>query len=103
MSGYNDGTAFKKLTSDKLLKVVALNDVGVRHFDDLVTGATTGTLDDGEAATIGYALQITGVAAIDEKKAARICAQRYPDLPIITTVDVLSHEAIEAALGRDRV
>ena len=57
------------------------------------------TLDDGEAATIAHALWRDAVALIDERKARRICAERFPRLRLASTVDVLLHSLVTDALG----
>jgi predicted nucleic acid-binding protein len=44
--------------------------------ETLVIGHATETLDDGEAATISYALEHKGLALIDDRK----CAERFPSL-----------------------
>ena len=38
---------------------------------------------------------------MDEKKATRICAERFPHLTIGSTVDLVGCMAVQAALGRD--
>src|SRR5206468_2948054 len=36
---------------------------------------------------------------IDERKANRICAERFPELPVACTVDLLSHPVVRSTLG----
>ena len=76
------------------------NDAAV-YFEELVVGPADTTLDDGEAATIAYALTHTSTALIDERKAMRICAQRFPNLRVASTVDVLNHPEVQRELGTD--
>jgi predicted nucleic acid-binding protein len=71
------------------------------HFEALVVGAAADTLDDGEAATIAYALEIGATPIIDERKAHRICNERFPSFALASTVDLLAHASIEAELGRE--
>jgi len=85
------------------VEIVDLNDEASEHFEALVVGTAVETLDDGEAATIAYALINSLEVLIDERKAWRICAERYSALTITTTVDLLLDPAIEATLGPDRV
>ena len=82
--------------------VVRLGEVGKQHFGDLVLGHAEETLDDGEAATIGYALEHFGTVLIDERKANRICAERFPELARGCTVDLLGHRDVQRMLGRDK-
>jgi hypothetical protein len=37
---------------------------------------------------------------IDERKARNLCADRFPELQVVSTVDLLLHEIVAAALGR---
>ena len=62
-------------------------------------GRRDATLDDGEAATIAYGVEKGAIALIDERKATRICAERYPQLVVGNSFDVLAHSAVLAALG----
>jgi hypothetical protein len=83
-----------------LIKQVELGPVGLTYFEQLVIGSAADTLDDGEAATLAYALEIGGTAIIDERKANRICMARFSKLQTATSVDLLSHQAVEDTLGR---
>ena len=69
----------------------------------LVVGSAAETLDDGEAATIAYALTSSYEALIDERKARRICAEPYAALVVTTTVELLLDSTTKAELGPDGV
>ena len=92
--------SFDELVAAGQVQIVRLSNHGIQHFRNLVLGPAAQTLDDGEAATIAYALEHNAVALIDERKANRICSKRFNTLHLGCTVDVLMHAAIEAALGR---
>jgi predicted nucleic acid-binding protein len=81
------------------IEIVTLGDTGWLHFETLVAGPAPQTLDDGEAATIAYAVERGAVAIIDEKKGTRICASRFPSLGVVSTVDVLLHPEVRRELG----
>jgi predicted nucleic acid-binding protein len=81
------------------LEIVALPDEAASWFEELVVGSAVETLDDGEAATIACALALGGTALIDERKATRICAERFPQLRVACTVDLLTHPIIQERLG----
>lgn len=66
-------------------------------FRSLVEGSTVDTIDDGEAATIACALELNGIALIDDGKARRICAERFPGLVTAFTVDLLFHRDVQSA------
>lgn len=58
-------------------------------FLDLIVGAADQTLDDGEAATLVCASRLGGAAVIDERKATSLAAGRFPQLQVLSTVDLL--------------
>lgn len=97
--GRNDANQLSALVKTKLIEVVRLGNQGVNYFEVLVVGAANETLDDGEAATIAYAAEAGVVALIDERKAIRLCASRFPRLRLGCTVDLLAHAAVRRALG----
>ena len=80
-------------------EVDELGDRGNSIYSSLVNGSAASTLDDGEAATIGYACEVAGIAVIDESKARSICSRYYPALSLSTTADLLLHNTVAAALG----
>jgi predicted nucleic acid-binding protein len=98
-SSRNDAKLVAELQALGLIKSISLNDDSAIHFERLVAGRTVDTLDDGEAATIACAAAMGAIPIIDERKANRICKERYPALLVGCTVDILAHEAVAAALG----
>jgi predicted nucleic acid-binding protein len=101
--GRKDADRLQELVAAGHLDIVALNDAGWQHFEGLVAGPAVETLDDGEAATIAYALENRGTAVIDENKATRLCGIRFPDLRLVSTVDILLHPKVRAELGEQGV
>lgn len=96
-----DADLLKKLVDGGQVEIVELDPGGEAHFEQLVLGPAQSTLDDGEAATIAHAEAINGVALIDERKANRICAERFPKLGTASTVDIFLHPNVQAELGKD--
>jgi hypothetical protein len=92
-----------ELVTTQLMGTVQLGDAGWRHFEALVVGDAISTLDDGEAATIAHALEMGGVAVVDERKARRICGQQFASLPLATTMDIFTYPEVESALGKSTV
>jgi predicted nucleic acid-binding protein len=82
------------------VSVASLGEKGLEVFETLVVGAAVATLDDGEAATLAYAVETGGVPVIDASKARRIWSERGYSGFIASTVDLLAHPAVEDALGR---
>lgn len=72
---------------------------GIGHFSALVAGTVQDTLDDGEAAAIAHALEHGATVLIDEKKATRLCAERFPHLQVGSTVDLVGYAVVQSALG----
>ncbi len=99
-NGRGDATMLAALVSSGHVHTVSLDEVALRVFGDLVAGPSTETLDDGEAATIAYAVTHDAVPIIDERKARRICAQRFAGFRPLSTVDIFAEPAVGAALGR---
>jgi predicted nucleic acid-binding protein len=101
LRGREDADLTARLLSAGLITRVSLGAAGQSHFETLVVGLACDTLDDGEAATIAYALELGATPIIDERKAHRICGERFPYLPLASTVDLLAHSSIAVALGRE--
>lgn len=101
--GHPHADHLQELVDVGVITVVSLRTAGTQYFEDLVVGPALMTLDDGEAATIAYAAEHAAVALLDDRKATRICLQRFPALRIACTVDVLAHPTVETTLGRDQL
>lgn len=101
--GYADAGLLRDLEKRSFLQVV---EIGMREepiYRALVEGAAVRTLDDGEAATIAYAVENRAIALIDEKKAQRICEEQYREMQVVTTTDLMLHSSVTAALGDQHV
>jgi predicted nucleic acid-binding protein len=101
--GRRDSDLLLELVPAGLVNIVKLGNLAAQHFEDLVIGPAAATLDDGEAATIACAVELKGIALIDERKANRICARRFPDLRVGCTVDILTHPDVLRNLGREKL
>ena len=104
-TGRKDATALKVLLASGRAQVVQLGDIGMAHFSRLVSGPAAQTLDDGEAATIAYALEMKphAVPLMDERKANRICGERFAHLVTGSTVDLLAQDDVWTALGHTSI
>jgi predicted nucleic acid-binding protein len=101
--GRRDAEGLAELVKAGLVNIAKLGEPGLLHFEGLVVGAASETLDDGEAATIAYALEVHARAFVDERKAIRLCATRFPQMNLGCTVDLFAHRAIQDALGSLRL
>ena len=97
--GWNSSEQLDALVDSGIVEIVELGDSALECFESLVIGSAVDTLDDGEAATIAYARATGTVAVIDEKKGRRICASRFPELAVHTTVDLLMSAHVGRVLG----
>lgn len=101
MRGRNNSARLSELVTAGLIEIAALGDDGARSFAELTIGSALETLDDGEAATIAFAAEHGGTPLIDERKAIRICAERFPALRTGSTVDILLHAEVRRAIGQE--
>jgi predicted nucleic acid-binding protein len=99
-SGRRDADILAGLISEGLIGLVKVEELKDGIFERLVAGRSVDTLDDGEAATIAYAVEARAMALIDERKANRICRDSYPQLVVGCTVDVLCHDRVQEMLTR---
>ena len=97
--GRPDADMLRELVASRLIEIVSLNDRGADHFERLVVGPAVSTLDDGEAATIAYAATNNAIAVIDERKATRIRNDKFPEVQIGCTVDIMAHPEVRRSLG----
>ena len=101
--GYSTAMELRTLQSEGVLRVVTLGSAEEEVYRRLIEGPAAQTLGDGEAATIAYAVQNKAVALIDEKKAKRICSERFGGIQVTTTTDVMLHSRAIQALGSSHV
>lgn len=98
-NGHDDARQLQELVARNLVSPVAMGEHSLNVYETLIDGSASCTLDDGEAATIAYAIEVGGVAVIDEKKARRICREMFPSLRLLSTVDLLLNDLVAIALG----
>jgi predicted nucleic acid-binding protein len=102
-SGRPEVEQLRAIIHDRLLLVRELEGIALETFFGLVSGRASESLGDGEAATIAFAHAKGCSAAIDEKKATRLAADRFDSVRLVTTIDILSHGTIRASLGDARL
>jgi predicted nucleic acid-binding protein len=103
VNGRQELDLLTRVIDDQVVGVAELEGDALQTFFDLVSGNSSESLGDGEAATLAFAHGIGGSAAIDEKKATRLAADRFGSLKIVTTIDILAHDTVRAALGDARL
>jgi hypothetical protein len=84
-----------------LLEKRTMTQRAVDLFMELTSDDLMGGLDDGEAATIAYAITISenAYAVIDERKAARLFSSRWPRRSLVDTVTLLAQPNCRSHLG----
>lgn len=98
--GYPGKESMQKLVQGGLIQHRSLGPRGLEILESLVVGSAAETLDDGEAATIAYALENGAIPIIDEHKATRICEVRFDKLVVASTMDLFAHPAVQRSIGR---
>jgi len=101
--GCGDADYLHAIVSAGLVEIKELNEVELDTFEQMVIGPAGTTLDDGESATIAYAVENRAIAIIDERKAYRICKERFPSLSIGCTIDLFAHPAVQESLGHTKL
>ena len=98
------GPIIAEWVASGLIQRVELNSQARVIFHDLVADDLAGGLDDGEAATIAVAVTYNSAAVtvIDEKKAGRIFAEKWPERQLIDTVTLLMQREIRGSLPEDQ-
>lgn len=99
MNGRHELDLLARMIDDQVVRVAELEDQALQTFFDLVSGNASESLGDGEAATLAFAYGMGCAAAIDEKKATRLAAERFESLKLITTVDILARDTVRTSLG----
>jgi len=99
--GCKDASVLSEWIAQGTIQKAALSEAALDHFERLISGASSASLDDGEAATIAHAQDIGAIAVIDERKATRICKELFPSVVCISTVDVFFHPNIIQQLGQE--
>lgn len=99
-NGRQESKLLVELIGARFLQMKELSGPSLEHFFSLVSGNTSDSLGDGEAATLAFAYCNGFSAAIDEKKATRIAGERFGAMKLVTTVDILSNEPVRTLLGQ---
>lgn len=97
--GRDDAGQLNAWIKEGLVEEIPLASIDDGVFQGLVAGSAAETLDDGEAATIALAIAHSAAAVLDERKAMRICAERYPTAQVGSTTDLLLHARVLAKFG----
>jgi predicted nucleic acid-binding protein len=98
-NGRQEFKLLAELIDASFLQMKELSGPSLEHFFGMVSGKTSDSLGDGEAATLAFAYSNMVSAAIDEKKATRIASERFELMKVVTTIDILAYEPVRTLLG----
>lgn len=98
--GYLDADRLRGLVNQKIARIVTLSEEARDEFRKLRDPARRAAIGDGEAAVIACAASAPGSwAAIDERRARRVCQEEYPGIKLASATDILSHENVTGTLS----
>jgi hypothetical protein len=92
-SNRHDTIGLDDLVTDGVVRAVSLGGGSLEIFEALVVGMA--------ADTLAYAVHSGAIAAIDERKATRICKSKYPAVALVSTTHLLACKEVLHTLGRD--
>ena len=101
--GHADATDLDELLNQSIVSEAPVVGAAQGEFIALPSGFSVSSLGDGEAATIACAYSSGAWAAIDERKARRICADRYQTIQVVSTVDILAYDSVSETLTEDEM
>lgn len=101
--GRRTAAALSEIIKSGLVAVAELPEAAEETYLSLVAGPVSQTLDDGEAATLALALEVGAVAIIDERKAINLARNRFPELRIASTTELLLSDVVQSVLSTDEL
>ena len=90
LTGLSAAEPIMALTEFGLLEHQRMHSTATEIFLDLSLAQPPEGLGDGEAATLAHAVTSGASAVIDDRKATRIGAAKFPRLRLLSTLDLLS-------------
>ncbi len=97
--GHDDHAVLSKLVGEGIVTEVTLSEAALTVYERLIDGSNVRTLDDGEAATIAYAHEISAIPLLDERKARSVCAASFPNLRMLCSAELLMDPLLRARFG----
>jgi len=92
-----------KLVSGGLIRIARMNATSYAHYIDLVGGKPRDALGQGESAAIACALEVQGLVVLDDLKARRISAARFPRVEQTTTVGLFRMAAMNGQISDSEI
>jgi predicted nucleic acid-binding protein len=98
-----ESAPLQPLLDDGSLKVCRMSERAYETYLSLLSGPSTDTLDDGESAAIAIAVEGLGSVVLDDKKARRILAARFPRVASGTSLSLIIEAARRAAWSEEKL
>lgn len=98
-----ESAPLRPLFDDGCLTLCRMTTQGYETYLSLLSGPSTDTLDDGESAAIAMAVTGAGSVVLDDKKARRILAARFPGCTSGTSLSLLVEAAHRAAWSEQQL
>lgn len=89
------------LVARGVIERISVNGDALHTFISLVGATPPDDLGDGESGAIALAAHLDVAVALDDGKARRVCRNRFPQVKIVASVDLLTHPSVCIALGSD--
>lgn len=100
INGRPESALLAELISNQTLRIEELTVTALEDIFEMVSGSTSRSLGNGEAATLALPRKNGFSAGIDEKKATRIATERFETLKIVTT-DMFAPSPVQEALEKE--
>ncbi|MFM0453907.1 hypothetical protein PQR21_26275 [Paraburkholderia nemoris] len=98
-----ESAPLQPLLDDGCLKLCRMSTRGYETYLSLLSGPSTDTLDDGESAAIAMAVEGLGSVVLDDKKARRILAIRFPGFVSGTSLSLIIEAARRATWNEQKL
>lgn len=98
-----ESAPLQPLFEDGSLKLCRMSERAYETYLSLLSGSSTETLDDGESAAIAMAVEGSGSVVLDDKKARRILAARFPGAASGTSLSLIIEAARRAPWSDEKL
>lgn len=86
ISGRSHVDEMNALIAAELIRIVRMTDEAYEIYLSLIDDASPSSLGDGESAAIAVAATLGHCVVLDDRKARRVFAERYPNSPLLSTI-----------------
>ena len=98
-----ESAPLQPLLDNGCLKLCRMSERAYETYLSLLSDPSADTLDDGESAAIAIAVEGAGSVVLDDKKARRIFATRFPGVASGTSLSLIIEAARRAAWSEEKL